>query len=720
MKSNSVHVGSFRRSLSLTLFIIGLLHISVACALNATTTAPSDLTPTTEQNSTAVSIMRELKYHYKRMPVDDRLSQQVCDRYLDDLDSTRSYFLGSDIQEFQKYRNQFDNFLLEGKLDVPFMIFNRYQLRSYERVQWLITELETNLDKIKFDGNEELPRERSKAPWPATAQEADDLWHKRLKDELLKIKLSGKTTEQAADKLLKRFKNQLRRASQTNNEDAFQLFMNSVAQVYDPHTNYFSPRAAEDFSINMSLQFAGIGAELVAEDEYVKVARLIEGSPAQKTGKIKPADRIIGVAQGNNEMEDVVGWRLDDVVAKIRGPVNTLVRLQVIPANAETEDNTHIISITRSMIKLEDRTAKSRVVPIDDHGHIYKLGVIEVPSFYADFNGQKNGKDDYTSATRDVAKNILELKKQKIDGLIIDLRNNGGGSLQEAISMVGLFIETGPAVQVRSAQGINSYNDDDPSIMWDGPLGVLVNRLSASASEIFAGAIQDYHRGLILGDTTYGKGTVQAIQELDHGELKLTMAKFYRISGQTNQHTGVIPDIAFPSLIDPKEIGESSQPNALPADSIPPSRYRPYNDFSSAINVLRGKHINRINKDPDFQFLMGEIDTLKKAREQKEISLNEAVRQHERKDAEDNRLKLENARRVAKGEKPYANFNELKAADDSLKDDDDQASNSEDKDKDKDKKQDDFYLSESAHILVDLLALPRPSFAAKQTNAAAK
>lgn len=713
MKSNSVYAGRFRRSFRATFLVIGLLHLSFAWAVNAPIAAPTDLKPTSEQNSTAVSIMRELKYHYKRMPVDDRLSQQVFDRYLDDLDSTRSYFLGSDIQEFQKYRTQFDNYLLEGKLDVPFMLFNRFQLRSYERVQWLIAELETNLSKITFEANEDLPRERSKAPWPANKQEADDLWHRRLKDELLKIKLSGKTTEQAADKLLKRFRNQLRRASQTNNEDAFQLFMNSVAQIYDPHTNYFSPRAAEDFSINMSLQFAGIGAELVAEDEYVKVARLIEGSPAQKSAKLKPADRIIGVAQGNGEIEDVVGWRLDDVVAKIRGPVNTVVRLQIIPANAETEDNTHIISITRSMIKLEDRTAKSRVIPLDDHGHTFKLGVIEVPSFYSDFNGQKNGKDDYTSATRDVARSIIELKKQKVDGLIIDLRNNGGGSLQEAISMVGLFIETGPAVQVRSAQGINSYTDDDPAIMWDGPLAVLVNRLSASASEIFAGAIQDYHRGLILGDTTYGKGTVQAIQELDHGELKLTMAKFYRISGQTNQHTGVIPDIAFPSLIDPKEIGESSQPNALPADSIPPARYRPFNDFSSAISLLRDKHVNRINKDPDFQFLAGEIDLLKKAREQKEISLNQGVRQQERKEAEDNRLKLENARRTAKGEKPYASFAELKAADDSLKDDDDQANT--DTDKGKDKKQDDFYLTESAHILIDLLALPRPNYAAKQT-----
>ncbi|HET8707663.1 MAG TPA: S41 family peptidase, partial [Pseudomonadales bacterium] len=378
--------------------------------------------------------------------------------------------LGSDIEEFQKYRNQFDNYLLEGKLDVPFMIFNRFQTRSYERVQWLIAELETNLSKIKFDDNEQLPRERAKAPWPANKQEADDLWRRRLKDELLKLKLSGKTTDQAADKLMKRFRNQLRRASQANSEDAFQIFMNSVAQIYDPHTNYFSPRAAEDFSINMSLQFAGIGAELVAEDEYVKVARLIEASPAQKSGKLKPADRIIGVAQGNGEMEDVVGWRLDDVVAKIRGPVNTVVRLQIIPANSETEDNTHIISITRSMIKLEDRTAKSRVIPLEDHGHTYKLGVIEVPSFYSDFTGQKNGKDDYTSATRDVAKNITDLKKQKVDGIIIDLRNNGGGSLQEAISMVGLFIETGPAVQVRSAQGINSFTDDDPSVIWDGPL----------------------------------------------------------------------------------------------------------------------------------------------------------------------------------------------------------------------------------------------------------
>jgi len=713
MKSDSVNTGRFCHSFKQVLFLIGLLHVGQVWAINAPITAPSELRPTAEQNATAVSIMRELKYHYKRMPVDDRLSQQVFDRFLEDMDSTRSYFLSSDIQEFQKYRSQFDNYLLEGKLDVPFLIFNRYQLRSYERVQWLVAELETNLSKINFESTDELPRDRSKEPWPATKQEADRLWQHRLKDELLKIKLSGKTTEQAADKLLKRFRNQLRRASQTNSEDAFQLFMNSVAQIYDPHTNYFSPRAAEDFSINMSLQFAGIGAELVAEDEYVKVARLIEGSPAQKTGKLKPADRIIGVAQGNGEVEDVVGWRLDDVVAKIRGPVNTTVRLQIIPANSESEDNTQIISITRSMIKLEDRTAKSQVITLNDNGRGYKLGVIEVPSFYSDFNGQKNGKGDYTSATRDVAKHIIDLKKQKVDGVIIDLRNNGGGSLQEAISMVGLFIETGPAVQVRSAQGINSYTDDDPSILWEGPLAVLVNRLSASASEIFAGAIQDYHRGLVLGDTTYGKGTVQAIQELDHGELKLTMAKFYRISGQTNQHTGVIPDISFPSLLDPKEIGESSQPNALPADSIPPARYRPYNDFSAAVGLLRNKHVSRISKDPDFQFLAGEIELLNKARDQKLISLNEDVRQRERKEAEEKRLKLENARRVAKGEKPYASFAELKASDETLRDDDDQPPP--DTNKEKDKKQDDFYLTESAHILIDLLALPRPNYAAKQT-----
>jgi carboxyl-terminal processing protease len=602
--------------------------------------------------------------------------------------------MASDIAEFDKWKTQFDDFLKSGDLNAGFTIYKRYLDRVKTRLDFALAELNKGVDKIDFTAKETLLIDRKDAPWLKSTAELDDLWRKRVKDEVLRMKIAGKEPKQIQETLTKRYKNQLARLDQTRAEDIFQAYINTFAMSYDPHTNYLSPDNAENFDINMSLSLEGIGAVLQSDNDQVKVVRLVPAGPADKTKQVAPADKIIGVAQGNKEMVDVVGWRLDEVVKLIRGPKGTVVRLEVIPAsNAPNDQTTKIVPITREAVKLEDQAVKKSVLNLKQDGKDYKLGVIEIPAFYLDFKAFRAGDPDYKSTTRDVKKLLTELQKDKVDGVVIDLRNNGGGSLQEATELTSLFIDKGPTVLVRNADGrVDVLEDENPGAFYKGPMALLVNRLSASASEIFAGAMQDYHRALIIGGQTFGKGTVQTIQPLNHGELKLTLAKFYRVSGQSTQHQGVLPDIDYPSIIDTKEIGESALPEAMPWDTIRAAIKPAIDPFKPYIAQLKSEHDVRSTKDAEFVFIRDKLALAQKLMTEKTVSLNEAERRAQHSDIEAKQLAMENIRRKAKGEEP---LKELK------KEDEDALA----AEPDKTKPEDDAYLSETGRILLDYLKL---------------
>ncbi|CAH0192815.1 carboxyl-terminal processing protease [Pseudomonas frederiksbergensis] len=653
------------------------------------------LQPDRDEVIASLNVVELLKrHHYSKPPLDDARSVIIYDSYLKLLDPSRSYFMASDIAEFDKWKTQFDDFLKSGDLNAGFTIYKRYLDRVKARLDFALAELNKGVDKIDFTTKETLLVDRKDAPWLKTTAELDDLWRKRVKDEVLRMKISGKEPKQIQETLTKRYKNQLVRLDQTRAEDIFQAYINTFAMSYDPHTNYLSPDNAENFDINMSLSLEGIGAVLQSDNDQVKVVRLVPAGPADKTKQVAPADKIIGVAQGNKEMVDVVGWRLDEVVKLIRGPKGTVVRLEVIPAsNAPNDQTSKIVPITREAVKLEDQAVKKSILSLKQDGKDYKLGVIEIPAFYLDFKAFRAGDPDYKSTTRDVKKLLTELQKDKVDGVVIDLRNNGGGSLQEATELTSLFIDKGPTVLVRNADGrVDVLEDENPGAFYKGPMALLVNRLSASASEIFAGAMQDYHRALIIGGQTFGKGTVQTIQPLNHGELKLTLAKFYRVSGQSTQHQGVLPDIDYPSIIDTKEIGESALPEAMPWDTIRAAIKPAVDPFKPYITQLKSEHDVRSAKDAEFVFIRDKLALAQKLMAEKTVSLNEADRRAQHADIEAKQLAMENIRRKAKGEEP---LKELK------KEDEDAIA----AEPDKTKPEDDAYLSETGRILLDYLKL---------------
>ncbi|MBB3243402.1 carboxyl-terminal processing protease [Pseudomonas sp. Tn43] len=653
------------------------------------------LQPDRDEVIASLNVVELLKrHHYSKPPLDDARSVIIYDSYIKLLDPSRSYFMASDIAEFDKWKTQFDDYLKSGDLNAGFTIYKRYLDRVKARLDFALAELNKGVDKIDFTARETLLVDRKDAPWLKTTAELDDLWRKRVKDEVLRMKISGKEPKQIQETLTKRYKNQLSRLDQTRAEDIFQAYINTFAMSYDPHTNYLSPDNAENFDINMSLSLEGIGAVLQSDNDQVKVVRLVPAGPADKTKQVAPADKIIGVAQGNKEMVDVVGWRLDEVVKLIRGPKGTVVRLEVIPAsNAPNDQTTKIVPITREAVKLEDQAVKKSVLNLKQDGKDYKLGVIEIPAFYLDFKAFRAGDPDYKSTTRDVKKLLTELQKDKVDGVVIDLRNNGGGSLQEATELTSLFIDKGPTVLVRNADGrVDVLEDENPGAFYKGPMVLLVNRLSASASEIFAGAMQDYHRALVIGGQTFGKGTVQTIQPLNHGELKLTLAKFYRVSGQSTQHQGVLPDIDYPSIIDTKEIGESALPEAMPWDTIRAAIKPALDPFKPYITQLKSEHEMRTAKDAEFVFIRDKLALAQKLMSEKTVSLNEAERRAQHADIEAKQLAMENLRRKAKGEEP---LKELK------KEDEDALAG----EPDKTKPEDDAYLSETGRILLDYLKL---------------
>jgi len=668
------------------------------------------LEPLDEHNRATAEIVNRLaQQHYQRtqIRIDNNLSSIVYDRYLKELDGNRSYFLQSDINEFEQYRYRLDDAFRARRVDPAFIIFNRYLQRVEERLQYLLTNINKGIDKLDFTTNEFIHVDRENHAWPQSNQELDTLWYKRLKNDVLNLKLSDKDDAKITELLSKRYTNQLHRIQQNNAEDAYRVYMNALTLSYDPHTQYFSPRGTENFNIRMRLSLQGIGAMLQSEDEYTKVTRLIPAGPADKAGELKANDRIVGVGQGSEgEIVDVIGWRLDDVVDLIRGKKGTVVRLSILKANAVDTSKTKIISITRDKVKLDEQDASKKIIELDNYGKKYRLGVIDIPKFYIDFEAANKGDPNYKSTTRDVKILLKELIAEKVDGIIIDLRDNGGGSLHEVNKLIGLFIKSGPTVQVKDVSGrVYIHQDEDDELVYNGPLSVLVNRLSASASEIFAGAIQDYRRGIVVGTQTYGKGTVQAMLPLSHGQITLTQQKFYRITGDSTQNRGVIPDIDLPSLYNISDIGENALEAALPWDKIRAAHYQTYNDFSSQLPKLQALHGKRASKDPDLKHLTETTRLIEDRRHLKEISLNMQTRLAEKKQLEDKQIELENERRKALGMKLITSLEEL---DDVIGGTDDETEIDIEENKDDGPTP---LLTETGNILVDFINLNYPQIA---------
>ncbi|MBA8880114.1 carboxy terminal-processing peptidase [Phyllobacterium myrsinacearum] len=628
----------------------GLLCVFLAIAPSAHALeagSPPALTPLQQQAQAArLSAQFLTRYHYKPVPLDDALSAKIMDRFLKALDPDRFLFVQADIDKFMTDSTKIDDGINQEDLRIPFSIFNVYEQRVVERLTYARGLLKQGFD---FSVKEDYPFVRDKEPWPQTQAESDEIWRKRVKNDWLRLKLAGKTDDGIRDTLDKRYQNSQERAYKYKSDDVFQIFMDAYTTSVEPHTDYFGATASAEFDISMKLSLVGIGAVLQERDDYTTIRELMAGGPAQLSNKLAVGDRIIGVGQGERgPIKEVVGTRLDEVVKMIRGAKDSVVRLDILPADAGPDGKHRTINLVRDKISLDKQAAKKTILSVKDGDATRKIGVITLPAFYEDFEARRKGDKNYRSASRDVAKLLTELKQDKIDSVLIDLRNNGGGSLAEAIDLTGLFVGKGPVVQERNAGGeVNVESDNLPAPAWTGPVGVLINRGSASASEIFAAAIQDYGRGVIVGEPSFGKGTVQTVVNLDQlahnskpkfGELKMTVAQFFRVNGGTTQLRGVTPDVSLPGFSDPKSFGESSYDNALPWTQVPPANYTPSADLKALIPELQTRHEARVQKDPAFQRFVEDMADLKKQREKRVISLNETDRRNEM-NAQANRLK---------------------------------------------------------------------------------
>jgi len=666
---------SAKRSRWITGVAVCASAVGLAALLGAAMTPPAAipavaaLAPTDQENYVARRVSDIIaREHYRRAPLDDRLSSLILDRYLDSIDGGRSYFYASDIAEFEKYRYELDDAIKAGDVEPAFVIFRRYQLRSRERMNYAIELLAKKPD---FDLDESFNFDREKEPWPANAAEMNELWRKRVKNDALSLVTAGKTWPEAADILRKRYEHVAKRMDQSKPEDVFEAFMNAFVLSLDPHSNYFSARNSEEYNIQMSLSYEGIGASLALTDDYVTVIDVIAGGPAAVSKQLAANDRITAVGEGKTgELVDVIGWRLDDVVQKIRGPGGTVVRLQLLPAGAAPGSAQKVVEFTRNRVSLEAQASHKAMRTVVRNGREIKVGIITVPSFYQDYDASRAGAKDFRSTTRDVQRLIGELRKDGMDVLIMDLRANGGGYLPEAESLTGLFIDKGPVVQLRDTTGRVEVDDDpDPAIFYSGPMVVLVDRFSASASEIFAAAIQDYGRALIIGQQTYGKGTVQNAHPLNYtifgrkpelGQLNVTIGKYYRITGESTQDRGVTPDIVLPSLIDANEVGESTRDRALPWDHIDPAAFKVEGDLKPVAASLQKLHDERTANSADFRYLHDDIAAMEAMRNQKVLSLNLKTREAERKRLESERLERENAWRAAHDVKPAKTLEDIK------------------------------------------------------------
>ncbi len=689
---------SFKEMLKTTVLAL-FIAATLACKANPRvgTDVPgsNNLQPEAAQGIVAKNLVSLFEtYHYKKVPLNDSLSSVIFDKYLKSLDQGHNYLLASDVKEFETYRTTLDDDLRKGDLSAFFKMFNVFQERYNQRIDFSIAQLGKATDGT---AGGTYVYDRSKLPWFTSSAQADDMWAKRVKYDLMNLKIAGSDEVKNKETLKKRYDNLLSQSKKTNSDDAFQVIMDAYTESIDPHTNYFVPKRAQEFNEEMAKNFDGIGARLQLENEVVRVAEIINGGPAFKAKTLHTNDKIIAVAQGRDgEFEDVIGWRIDNTVSRIKGPRGTIVRLKVIPAGQELTAKPVIVELVREKVVLEDQSAKKVIKTVTSGGKTYRIGVITLPDFYMDFQAAQRGEADYKSTTRDVRRLLDTLKQQKVDAVVMDLRNNGGGSLPEAIQLTGLFIKSGPVVQTRDARSVDIDEDEDPSIAWDGPMGVMVNRFSASASEIFAGAIQDYGRGIILGTQTYGKGTVQSAIDMSRvisnsdkmllaaqqmvrsnagengnkkvvandpkapgnvtlpkfGQINLTMAKFYRITGNSTQHKGVFPDVEFPMIYSAEKYGESSEPSALPWDSIKPSNFKIYQDLRSVKPQLVALHEKRMKASPEYKYLLEDISDFNKRENENSVTLSEVQLKKEREDQEVKRLARDNQRRAVKGLPP--------------------------------------------------------------------
>jgi len=685
---------------------------------SATLTAPR-LKPLTEQ-SQAARLAAELltRYHYKPVPLDDAMSGKIFDRYLKSLDGEKYFFVQSDIDQLQAARTRLDDAIITENLSLPFAIFNLYTQRVVERFTYARSLLKEGFD---FRQKESFRNEREKEAWPKSEQAMQELWRMRVKNDWLRLKLAGKDDKSIVETLDKRYENSVRRMARTKSEDAFQIFMNAYTMAIEPHTNYMGSRAVEEFDISMRLSLVGIGAVLAEKDDYTIIRELVPGGPAHLSEQLKAGDRIVGIAQGEKGvMTDILGWRLDDTVAQIRGSADSVVLLDILPVDAGPDGKHKVVSLTRKKISLEQQAAKKSVISVADGETIRRIGVISLPVFYEDFAARGKGDPDFKSATRDVARLLDELKAEKVDGVLIDLRNNGGGSLMEAVELSGLFIGKGPVVQQRDAQGrVTVAKAANAAVAWDGPLGVLINRGSASASEIFAAAIQDYGRGLLIGERSFGKGTVQTMVNLDQiaknkapafGELKLTIAQFFRVNGGTTQLRGVEPEISFPSFADEDSSGESGFDNALPWAKIKAADYAPQGNPKARLPALQMRHETRVRTVEDFQFLKEDAAEVTRLRKKNAVSLNETERRKERDDLEAKLASREKTREAVKKPQPDVPgvaadpAKKVSTQDDGLQADERNLANELAAEKAR-KDAKDILLQEAAHILSDEVGL---------------
>ncbi len=617
--------------------------------------------PTADQSTTSklvYGLLSDSRYAYRPRALDDALSQDVLKRYLESLDGGKQYFTAEDIAKFAPYQTQLDEAIRSGDLAPAYDIFALYKQRVNGRVAYARALLKQDFD---FSGEQRWEYDREDAPWAANTAELDEVWKKSVMNDWLRLKLAGKPSEDIRKTLDKRYTTYQRSVDELKSEDVFQTFLNGYSSAIDPHTDYFTPKTAENFNQSMSLSLEGIGAQLQRQEDMVVIREIIAGGPADLNGTLKAGDRIVAVGQGKSgPMTDVIGWRIDDVVEQIRGKKDTQVRLEYLPAESGVDGKHAQVVITRQKIKLEEQAAKAETIslPAANGAPAHRIGVIKLPAFYQDFEGRRRNPGDYTSATRDIGKLLAQFKADGLDGVVMDLRNNGGGSLDEAVELTGLFIDKGPVVQVRESGGRVTVNADrTPGVAWEGPLAVLTNRGSASASEIFAGAIQDYGRGLVIGETTFGKGTVQNLVDLDRwpanetprfGQVKLTIAQFFRVAGGSTQHKGVVPDIAFPVSVDATEYGESTYDNALPWTQIAAVPHIQYGNFTPLLPRLEALHASRIAQDKEFQWWSQDVAEFRAEAAKKYVSLNEAERRAER-DKQDAQRKQRQAERKALG-----------------------------------------------------------------------
>lgn len=687
-------------------------------AASAAPLSQAALETTREQTWTLRALITELEdTHFVDKRYNDAMSRAHLETYLERLDPSRLYFTQSDVNDFAKFETTLDDLGRQGELYPAVEIYERYREIAAARLRTVIDDMAGIAQRFDFDRDEYIERDPTERSWAETPYGLSERWRKRLKSQVLSLKLADKEASEIAPTLKKRYENQLKRLEQYNAQDVFAVYANALTSQFDPHTSYFSPRRAENFDIDMRLSLEGIGAVLQNEDEYVKVVRVVPAGPADQQSDLQAAELIIGVGQGDEgPMTDVIGWRLDDVVDLVRGKKGTVVRLDVIPAAGRADEVRRLV-ITRNEVRLEEQAAQSKIIEINDlEGSPRKIGVIDVPAFYLDFDAYRRGDPDFRSTTRDVARLVEELDAAGVDGLVIDLRGNGGGSLREANELTGLFIEYGPTVQIKGT-GARIWRDGKRrrGPFYEGPLAIMIDRLSASASEIFAGALQDYGRAIIVGDRSFGKGTVQTLLDLPEGQLKITESKFYRISGDSTQHRGVIPDISYPSLLQHDEIGESSLEKALDWDRIAPVRHKNYAAIDAILPTLVAKHTERANNNADFQYIWDQKALAETISSAEQVPLNENARIEQRESQESQYLAIENTRRKAKGLEELASLDDMFGSDeddeetlDSSTDPDAAAPPSDD---DSGDEEEDALITETARILVDAINLSGPVMA---------